>query len=340
VTGIEENLEPGQPQLHLELTQQGRTLGITMDMLARQVLRAFKGQVVQRFQRSNDEIEVKVRYPESIRQTAADVLKADIRAADGTVIPLSAVAKAGYGFTRDSITRIDGKRAVYIAADVDKEILSSTELIGQLNQTIAPRLAKQYPGLDIHFAGEAEEQAETQTSMVKMFLLALLIIYFLLAIPLKSYIQPLLIMTAIPFGIVGAVIGHWLNDLSLGILSLNGIIALSGVVVNDSLLLVYTFNDIRGGEADFHEAIIEACRSRLRAVMLTSLTTVAGLLPLLRETSMQAQFLIPAAISLAYGIMFATVITLILIPVLLTVQHDIATRFRRLRHRTNAVHTI
>jgi multidrug efflux pump subunit AcrB len=340
VSGIEDNLEPGQPQLNLELTQQGRTMGITMEMLARQVLRAFKGQVVQRFQRSNDEIEVKVRYPESTRQTAADVLNAGIRTADGRAVPLSAVARAGYGFTRDSITRIDGKRAVYIAADVDKDILSSSELVGQLRRSIAPRLTKQYPGLDIHFAGEAEEQAETQTSMVKMFLLALLIIYFLLAIPLKSYIQPLLIMTAIPFGIVGAVIGHWLNDLSLGILSLNGIIALSGVVVNDSLLLVYTFNDIRGGEADFHEAIIEACRSRLRAVMLTSLTTVAGLLPLLRETSMQAQFLIPAAISLAYGIMFATVITLILIPVLLTVQHDIATRFRRLRHRTNAVHTI
>lgn len=340
VSGIEENLEPGQPQLNLELTQQGRTLGITMDMLARQVLRAFKGQVVQRFQRSNDEIEVKVRYPESIRQSAADVLNADIRAADGTVVPLSAVAKAGYGFTRDSITRIDGKRAVYIAADVDKDILSSTELVGQLKQNIAPRLTKQYPGLDIHFAGEAEEQAETQISMVKMFLLALLIIYFLLAIPLKSYIQPFLIMTAIPFGIVGAVIGHWLNDLSLGILSLNGIIALSGVVVNDSLLLVYTFNNIRGCEADVHDAIIKACRSRLRAVMLTSLTTVAGLLPLLRETSMQAQFLIPAAVSLAYGIMFATVITLILIPVLLTIQHDIATRFGRLRHRTNAIYNI
>jgi multidrug efflux pump subunit AcrB len=334
VSGIEDNLEPGQPQLHLELTQQGRTLGITMEMLAQQVLRAFKGRVVQRFQRSNDEIEVTVRYPESTRQTAADVLNADIRAADGSVVPLSAVAKARYGFTRDAITRIDGKRAVYIAADVDKEILSSTELVGRLKQTIAPRLTRQYPGLDIHFAGEAEQQAETQTSMVKMFLLALLIIYFLLAIPLKSYIQPFLIMTAIPFGIVGAVIGHWLNDLSLGILSLNGIIALSGVVVNDSLLLVYTFNDIRDSEADIHDALIKAGRSRLRAVMLTSLTTVAGLLPLLRETSMQAQFLIPAAVSLAYGIMFATVITLILIPVLLTIQHDMATWFRGLRSRT------
>jgi len=331
VSGIEDNLEPGQPQLHLQLTQQGRALGITMDMLATQVLQAFTGQVVQRFQRASDEIEVKVRYPDANRQNASDVLNADIRTADGKVVPLSAVATASFGYTRDSITRIDGKRAVYLSADVDKDILSSTELVGLLQQQVVPRLTRQFPGLDVHFAGEAEEQAETQTSMVHMFLLALLMIYFLLAVPLKSYIQPVLIMTAIPFGIVGAMLGHWVNDLSLGILSLNGIIALSGVVVNDSLLLVSTFNDLKESEANLHDAISQACRSRLRAVLLTSFTTFAGLMPLLGETSMQAQFLIPAAVSLGYGIMFATVITLVLIPVLLMIQHDIATLFARLR---------
>lgn len=335
VSGIEDNLEPGQPQLRFELTQQGRALGLTMDMLAEQILQGFNGQVVQRFQRGSDEIEVKVRYPESARQSAADVLDANVRTADGTVLPLSAVARAGYGFTRDTITRIEGKRAVYISADVDKDTLSSTELVSQLQRDIAPGLKNQYPGLDIHFAGEAEEQAKTQTSMLKMFLLALLIIYFLLAVPLKSYIQPILIMTAIPFGIVGAMLGHWLNDLSLGILSLNGIIALSGVVVNDSLLLVSTYNSLKEEEADLVQAISRAGKSRLRAVLLTSLTTFAGLVPLLSETSMQARFLIPAAVSMAYGIIFATVITLILIPVLLMIRHDAGERLSGIRQQIN-----
>ena len=324
VSGIEDNLEPGQPQLFMELTAQGRALGFTTDMLAEQVLQAFSGQVVQRFQRSVDEVEVKVRYPEGARKSVSDVLNADVRTSDGTVLPLTSVAKVTYGYTRDTITRIDGKRAVYISADVDKDIMSSTELVAQLKNQLVTKLKQQYSSLDIEFSGEAQEQAETETSMVNMFILALFIIYFLLAIPLKSYMQPFLIMTAIPFGIVGAVLGHWLNDLSLGILSLNGIIALAGVVVNDSLLLVSTFNDLRrSGDTSLLETVSWAGQSRLRAVLLTSFTTVAGLLPLLYETSHQAQFLIPAAVSLAYGIMFATVITLVLIPVLLVVHHDI-----------------
>ena len=324
VSGIEDNLEPGQPQLFMALTAQGRALGFTTDMLAEQVLQAFSGQVVQRFQRSVDEVEVKVRYPQGARKSVSDVLNADVRTSDGTVVPLTSVANITYGYTRDTITRIDGKRAVYVSADVDKDIMSSTELVAQLQKQLVPKLKQQYPNLDIDFSGEAEEQAETETSMVDMFILALFIIYFLLAIPLKSYIQPFLIMTAIPFGIVGAVLGHWVNDLSLGILSLNGIIALAGVVVNDSLLLVSTFNDLRrNSDTSLFETVSWAGKSRLRAVLLTSFTTVAGLLPLLYETSHQAQFLIPAAVSLAYGIMFATVITLILIPVLLVVHHDI-----------------
>lgn len=159
--------------------------------------------------------------------------------------------------------------------------------------------------------------------MKQMFIVALFIIYILLAIPLKSYIQPMLIMVAIPFGIVGAIIGHWWNDMSLGILSMHGVIALTGVVVNDSLLLVSRFNNIKNEITDKTEAVILACRSRLRAVLLTSLTTYAGLMPLLGETSFQAQFLIPAAVSLGYGILFATVITLILTPLLLLIQIDI-----------------
>lgn len=326
VSGIEDNLEPGQPQLHLQLTEQGRALGFSTEMLAQQIFQGFSGQVVQRYQRNSDEIEVKVRYPEADRQNSTDLLNSSVRTSSGNVIPLAAVAVASYGYSRNEITRIDSKRAVYLSANVDKDAMSSTELVTTLQKEVVPGLLANYPGLTIHFAGEAEQQAETENSMIKLFLLALLAIYMLLAIPLKSYIQPVLIMTAIPFGIVGALLGHWLTGLSLGILSLNGIIALSGVVVNDSLLLVSRFNTLmdEGKEGlEIRDAIIEACRSRLRAVLLTSFTTFAGLMPLLWETSMQAQFLKPAAVSLAYGIMFATLITLILIPTLLMIQYDL-----------------
>jgi len=331
VSGIEDNLEPGQPQLNVQLTEQGRALGITSEMLAEQIYQGFSGQVVQRYQRNDDEIEVKVRYPEEDRQNSADLLGSSVRSSDGTVVPLSSVAKITYGYTRDSITRIDAKRAVYLSADVDKDIMSATELVQTLTTDFIPNLVANYPGLSVHFAGEAEQQAETQSSMIQMFMVALLIIYMLLAIPLKSYTQPLLIMTAIPFGIVGAIMGHWINDLSLGILSLNGIIALSGVVVNDSLLLVTRFNSLREEGLEMKEAVSKACRSRLRAVLLTSLTTFAGLMPLLGETSIQAQFLIPAAVSLAYGILFATVITLLLIPCLLMIREDVFRRLLRVR---------
>ncbi|MCX4190084.1 efflux RND transporter permease subunit [Methylophaga sp. OBS3] len=323
IIGLEDNLQPGQPQLQLRLNQQGRALGLTTDQLAIQILQGFSGQVVQRYQRNSDEIEVKVRYPETDRQNPADVLKSRVRLDDGTVIPLSSVADVTYSFTRDSITRIDGKRAVFLSADVDKDQLSVTELVSRLQSDVVPKLEAKYPDLDIYFAGEAEEQRETEASMLHLFLLAMLAIYALLAIPLKSYSQPLIIMTAIPFGIVGAILGHWLNDLSLGILSLNGIIALSGVVVNDSLLLAARFNEIKRDMTDIRLAVIDAGRNRLRAVLLTSFTTFAGLVPLLGETSIQAQFLIPAAVSLAYGIMFATIITLLLIPMLLLIQHDL-----------------
>lgn len=323
VSGIDDNLTPGQPQLQLQLTAQGRALGMTTEALASQVLQAFSGQVVQRYQRGRDEIEVKVRYPDNGRGSVDAVLSSRVRTPDGLAVPLSSVATLTQGYTRDTITRIDGQRAIYLSADVDKSLLSSSELVERLTREQLPVLQRQYPGLAIHFGGEAEEQAETQASMLNVFLLAMLAIYMLLAVPLRSYVQPMLIMTAIPFGIVGAVLGHWINELPLGILSLNGIIALSGVVVNDSLLLVWRFNERRAKAEGVQEAISAACRDRLRAVLLTSLTTFAGLMPLLSETSMQAQFLIPAAVSLGYGIMFATLITLILVPSLLMIQHDL-----------------
>lgn len=323
VNGIDDNLNPGQPQLKFTLNAQGRALGMDTATLSKQVLQAFGGAIVQRYQRDKDEVKVRVRYPENARKTPADIMQSRIRLPDGTVAPLVNVANISSEYQQDEITRIDGLRAIYLSAQVDKNIIAPNELVADLRNSLEPKLTAKFPNLSIYFAGEAEEQSETTGSMSTMFIAALLIIYVLLAIPLKSYVQPMLIMVAIPFGIVGAILGHWWNDLTISILSLNGILALSGVVVNDSLLLVSRYNElIKEKGTIIHDAIVESCTGRLRAVLLTSITTYAGLVPLLSETSMQAQFLIPAAASLGYGILFATVITLILIPALLMIQMD------------------
>ena len=204
----------------------------------------------------------------------------------------------------------------------DSDVITATELVQTLNQSLVPQLTRQHADLSIHFAGEAEQQEETTSSMKTLTVMALIAIYALLAIPLKSYIQPLIIMSAIPFGIVGAILGHWSNGLMMSILSLNGILALSGVVVNDSLLLVSRYNEMRRAGGEVFDAIQQACQGRLRAILLTSFTTFAGLYPILGETSKQAQFLIPAAVSLGYGILFATFITLLLIPALILINED------------------
>ncbi|MGD8909936.1 MAG: efflux RND transporter permease subunit [Chromatiales bacterium] len=325
VSGIDDNINTGEMELQFSLTPQAQTLGMTTADLSQQLLQAFGGEIVQRFQRGKDEVKVRVRYPSEDRRTIDDVLQSHVYTPDGVVVPLSLVAQAAPGIQQKEITRISGLPAAYVSASVDKQVISSNELVSQLEQSLTPELLDTYPDLQIHFAGEAEQQRETSGSMIKLFIIAMLAIYILLAVPLRSYIQPLIIMTAIPFGLVGAILGHWYNDMMLSILSFNGIVALSGVVVNDSLLLTARFNEIAKeakGEPVF-DAITTACTARLRPVLLTSLTTFAGLLPLLHETAPQAQFIIPAAVSLGYGILFATLITLLLVPSLLMIRNDL-----------------
>ena len=337
VTGVEQNNAPTESRLILQLTDQGRLLGLSTSDLATQVSRNFDGQVVQKYQRDNSEVEVHVGYPSDQKESPADVMNTKVVLEDGTRVPLSTVATLSQQDAETRIIRIDGKRSLYLSAEVDKDTMSSTEVVEYLQNAVVPQMKRHFAGVSIYFSGEAEQREKTQSSMSEMFLIALLIIYGLLAIPLKSYSQPLIIMMAIPFGIIGALLGHWMNNLALGIFSLNGILALSGVVVNDSLLLVSRFNDLRHETSHVKKAISLACRSRLRAVLLTSFTTFAGLIPILWETSRQAQMLIPAAVSLAYGIMFATVITLILIPVLLMIKEDIHQLINKLKTKTTEV---
>ncbi|KAF7783561.1 hypothetical protein PRUB_a3357 [Pseudoalteromonas rubra] len=331
VHSIDSSLAPGEATMHFEVTEEGEMRGFTTQLLARQLLQAFGGEVVQRYMRDKDEVKVRVRYPLAERSEQADVLAARVRAPDGRTVPLGNIANVTYTSEVQSITRINGVRAVTVSAAVNKALLTPTELVARLEHSVVPALRAQYPDLNIHFAGEAEHQKEATDSMSSAYLLALLAIYALLAIPLKSYWQPLIIMSVIPFGFVGAILGHWGLGLTLSILSLNGILALSGVVINDSLLLVSQFNRHRREGKTMHNALLEACTGRLRAILLTSLTTFAGLYPILGETSQQAQFLIPAAASLGYGILFATAITLFLIPVLLLISHDISALLSRFR---------
>lgn len=324
VQGIEESDVPTEFRLVLNLNDQGRALGLTTNGLSSQLMSNFDGQVVQKYQRDNAEIEVRLGYPSGQQESPANILNTLITLDNGKHVPLASVASLGQETAETHITRIDSKRSVYLSAEVDKEQMSATEVVEYLKKAIEPEMKQRFPSVDMYYSGEAEERAETQSSMIEVFSIAMLIIYALLAIPLKSYSQPVIIMMAIPFGIVGALLGHWLNGLSLGIFSLNGIIALSGVVVNDSLLLTSRFNELRHETTHIRKAIIEACQGRLRAVLLTSITTYAGLIPILGETSRQAQVMIPAAVSLAYGILFATAITLILIPVLLMIKEDLS----------------
>lgn len=336
VTGVEQNASPTESRLVLGLNDQGRLLGLSTSELASQIATNFDGKEVQSYQRDNAEVEVLLGYSNDQQESPSEIMNTKIRLNDGTLLPLSSVASLSQEEAETTIVRIDGKRSLYLSAEVDKDAMSATEVVEYLENTVVPKMNRQFTGVSIYFSGEAEQRAETQSSMSKMFLIAMLIIYGLLAIPLKSYFQPIIIMMAIPFGIIGAILGHWMNDLTLGILSLNGILALSGVVVNDSLLLVSRFNELREETTNVKDAISEACRGRLRAVLLTSFTTFAGLMPILGETSRQAQALIPAAVSLAYGIMFATVITLILIPVLLMIKEDM----HRLIHTLRGHHKI
>lgn len=328
---LQSDLTTGQVQINLTLKPAGEAMGLSASDLATQVQRAYLGLEVQRFQRGTDEVKVRLFYPHGDRRNLSDLRRAMIRTNNGAIVPLETVAVLESVYVSDDIKRLDGARAATITGDVDKAIIAPATINAVLEQGLFVELRRDFPQLTINLGGEAKEQAQTTQSMTWVFAGTLLAMYALLAIPLKSYVQPLVIMMAIPFGMIGAVFGHWLYALPLSVLSLFGIIALSGVVINNSLLLVNRYNELVSTGMRRRKAIINAGSQRMRAVILTSVTTFAGLLPLMSETSLNAQFLIPAALSIAYGSLFAMVITLILIPCLLAVMADLRPRHKKRR---------
>jgi multidrug efflux pump subunit AcrB len=246
-------------------------------------------------------------------------------------VPLEAVAKAITEHAVGQRNRIDGLAAVSIKAEVDKGITSPEAVVADLQKVHVPQLQTTHPRIRVQFGGEAEELELVMDSMREVVSVALIIVYALLAVVLKRYFAPLIILAVIPFGVAGAVFGHLVHGLAFSILSLFGVMALSGVVINDSLLLVARYLELRPGQPSTHAAVVAASRERFRAILLTSVTTYVGLIPLMANPSMQAAFLKPAAASLAYGVLFGTVITLVLVPALILIGDDLQ---RLLRRRT------
>ena len=323
VYDIQADQEQGLREIRLDLRPEARTLGLTLANVARQVRAAFFGDEALRVQRGREDVRVYVRLPAEERDAIADVEGYMVRTPAGGVVPLGRVAEVRFGSSPTTIRRKDGDRVVTVTADVFRGIVTGPEMNSVLEDRILPELMTRNPGLSYAFGGERQEQVESFGALGGGFLLALLAIYALLAIPFGSYTKPLIIMAAIPFGIIGAVLGHLILGLNVAIMSLFGIVGLSGVVVNDSLVMIDFINErLRRGMSG-RDAIIAGAKARFRPIFLTSVTTFLGVAPLVFETSLQAQFLIPMAASLGFGILFGTAVLMMIVPALAMVHHRV-----------------
>ena len=323
VSDIQDSFQEGKLEMKLALRPQARTLGVTLSDLARQVRQGFYGDQALRVQRGSDDVRVMIRYPEDERRNMGDIRHMRVRTLGGAEVPFANVAEVTVDYGYASIERSSEQRIVSVTADIDEKIANADEINRDLAARILPVLIEDYPGLKYSYEGEQRERADSFASLGRGFIIAMFAIYALLAVPFRSYTQPLVVMSAIPFGMIGAVWGHVLMGLDLALLSMFGIVALSGVVVNDSLVLLNFYNELRSQGKPVEEALVEAGCQRFRPILLTSLTTFFALLPMILEESVQAQFLIPMAVSLGFGILFATVIILIGVPVGMKMLHEL-----------------
>jgi multidrug efflux pump subunit AcrB len=330
---ITDTFRDGKRELRLGIKPSAETLGLTLQDLGRQVRQAFYGEEAQRIQRGRDDVRVLVRYPESERRSLGDLENMRIRTPDGAEVPFRdvAVVETGRGFS--SVRRVDRNRAVSVTASIDPGATSSGAVTAELQSTIMPEVLAAFPGVSYTFEGMQAQQADSLGGLARGFAVALLMIFALLAVPLRSYVQPLIVMGAIPFGLIGAIWGHIVMGLDVTLISMFGLVALTGVVVNDSLVMVDFINRRRAVNVDLQTAVREAGTARFRPIMLTSLTTFMGLAPLMVNQSFQAAFLVPMAVSLAFGVLFATFITLALVPTAYLILNDVERWFGRLTGR-------
>lgn len=323
VHSIADSYEKANQELQIELKPQGYEMGFTPQWIGQQVRQAFFGAEAQRVQRGREEIRVIVRFPKQERKSVFNLERMMVESPSGEKVPFMSVAKAIDAEGLSTITRVDGKRIVNVTAQIDSSKITANGVLAALNKGFFEKLKLDFPGVEIGFEGEAREQKELMDGILQGYPLAMMIIFALLAIPFKSYLQPFIVMSAIPFGLVGAILGHLIMGMNLTIMSVFGIVALSGVVVNDNLVLVDFINKYRDKGGELLQAVRQAGVVRFRPILLTSMTTFAGLTPLILETSVQAKFLIPMAVSLAFGVMFATSISLVLVPSLYLILNDI-----------------
>jgi multidrug efflux pump subunit AcrB len=330
---IADDFKPGKQEKKLRVKPGARSIGVTMRSLAQQVRQAFYGEEVLRIQRGREDVKVMVRYADQQRSSLSGFDEMRIRTEDGREIPIEEVADITHGRAYSIIHRVDRKRTVTVISDIDENTANASQIVADLKADFLPRLAERYPGVSFDLEGQAKRTGESIDSMQSGYLLAMMGIFLLLASQFRSYIQPVIIMTAIPFGLIGAIFGHLVMGKEFTIVSLFGIVALSGIVVNDSLILIDFINRAVRGGVDVETAVVESGKARFRPVLLTSITTIAGLLPILLERSFQAQFLIPMAISICFGLLAATVLTLLYVPALYLIVRDVrnvvVARFKR-----------
>ncbi len=326
---VDTTLDEGQPELSFKLKGEAKALGLTSMDLARQLRGAFYGAEAVREQRGRNEMKIMARLPREDRTSIGDLDDLRIRLPGGSIVPLPMVAQVRATKAPTSIAREDGRRVVDVTAELAAGVKSSQEMERDLKKKLFPRLRERYAGLQVTMAGKQRERRDSLQALGGNFLLALFVIFALLAIPFRSYTQPFIVMATIPFGFVGALLGHLLMGEVLSLVSVMGIVALSGVVVNDSLVLIDAVNELRAKGFGPLDAVVQGGRRRLRPIFLTSITTFAGLAPLIFETSPQARFLVPMALSLGFGVMFATGITLLIVPSLYLIHQDLVRLFTR-----------
>ena len=330
VYDIGDTIRIGKQELMLELLPNAETLGLTLFDIANQVRQALHGEEIHRVQRGEDDVRVMVRYPQSERRSIGNLETMYIRTHDGVEIPFQSVARFIEARGLVSIDRIDHRRAVNVTASVDRNVASPEAIVAEVKRSIMPEILKHHAGVDYRLSGEQEMRLESLDDLAASLVLALLLIFMLLAIPLHSYTQPLIIMSVIPFGGLGAILGHFILGWNLMFFSLLGMVALAGVVINSSLILVDCINKLRNNGAAITEAVLAAGTTRFRPIALTSITTFVGLSPLIATANPATIMFVPMAISLAFGIVFSTVVTLLLVPCIYLIWDDIASCFRQL----------
>lgn len=323
VNNILDDLPYGKQQFVFSLTPQGAAIGLTVSDIGMQLRSAFDGKLLQIFYDNNEEIEVRIMLPEEERHFQRTMETLPIIAPSGKVVPLNNVIELSSRRGLELLRHTDAKLGVHVTAEVDNTVTNANTVLGQMQEEMIPEILGKY-GLKATYKGKAEEEKETGADMAQGAILAFILIYIILAWVFSSYVWPFAVMLAIPFGVAGAIFGHWVIGIDLTILSQFGMFGLSGIVINDSIILITFYKELRQKGLPVKKALIEAACMRLRAVVLTSLTTIAGLLPLLFETSLQAQFLIPMAVSISFGLAFATVLVLIVIPIILSYIETLA----------------